>query len=393
MASILDLMDSSGNVAKGGFLQGMESANKAVMDERKSLSDLALNDANTNRINQATIESEETFKSNASARELKSRKELSLLKTFEQDDAGRRALQNIENLTNMTRERLLNENPERLIAMMTNQMLLEEKDASNSVTQATLAEKANKDAEKLNFIKPFMNAISQGGRGGNLLETFAMAAEDYKNNFNGNLYEELGVGSLLGASEISNEHIDMLQRMLTTLNFTALNFTAIDNARIKALDELRKHNQSLELKRVEAGLKAEQPVSNQNFNKAEIEAIDERVTNKFSRGFLRGYVGNDSDTIDNMTTYAVGAVGNNNDPDLKGLSETQKLALVLPRIEMYLKEKIENGGKNNFTTDDIDRLSMATKTATTDMSQKEALDNFNNGTKAYQNEVIRLGGG
>ena len=31
MASILDLMDSSGNVAKGGFLQGMESANKAVM--------------------------------------------------------------------------------------------------------------------------------------------------------------------------------------------------------------------------------------------------------------------------------------------------------------------------------------------------------------------------
>ena len=292
MASILDLIDSSGNVAKGGFLQGMESANKAVMDERKSLSDLALNDANTNRINQATIESEETFKSNASARELKSRKELSLLKTFEQDDAGRRAVQNIENLTNMTRERLLNENPERLIAMMTNQMLLAEKDASTAVTQATLAEKANKDAEKLNFIKPFMNAISQGGRGGNLLETFAMAAEDYKNNFNGNLYEELGVGSLLGASEISNEHIDMLQRMLTTLNFTA-----IDNARIKALDELRKHNQSLALERAKAGLKAEQPVSNQNFNKAEIEAIDERVTNKFSRGFLRGYVGNDSDTI------------------------------------------------------------------------------------------------
>ena len=56
MASILDLIDSSGNVAKGGFLQGMESANKAVMDERKSLSDLALNDANTNRINQATID-------------------------------------------------------------------------------------------------------------------------------------------------------------------------------------------------------------------------------------------------------------------------------------------------------------------------------------------------
>ena len=388
MASILDLIDSSGNVAKGGFLQGMESANKAVMDERKSLSDLALNDANTNRINQATIESEETFKSNASARELKSRKELSLLKTFEQDDAGRRALQNIENLTNMTRERLLNENPERLIAMMTNQMLLAEKDASTAVTQATLAEKANKDAEKLNFIKPFMNAISQGGRGGNLLETFAMAAEDYKNNFNGNLYEELGVGSLLGASEISNEHIDMLQRMLTTLNFTA-----IDNARIKALDELRKHNQSLALERAKAGLKAEQPVSNQNFNKAEIEAIDERVTNKFSRGFLRGYVGNDSDTIDNMTTYAVGAVGNNNDPDLKGLSETQKLALVLPRIEMYLKEKIENGGKNNFTTDDIDRLSMATPTATKDMSQNAALDKYNSGSEAFQNEVDRLGGG
>ena len=388
MASILDLIDSSGNVAKGGFLQGMESANKAVMDERKSLSDLALNDANTNRINQATIESEETFKSNASARELKSRKELSLLKTFEQDDAGRRALQNIENLTNMTRERLLNENPERLIAMMTNQMLLAEKDASTAVTQATLAEKANKDAEKLNFIKPFMNAISQGGRGGNLLETFAMAAEDYKNNFNGNLYEELGVGSLLGASEISNEHIDMLQRMLTTLNFTA-----IDNARIKALDELRKHNQSLALERAKAGLKAEQPVSNQNFNKAEIEAIDERVTNKFSRGFLRGYVGNDSDTIDNMTTYAVGAVGNNNDPDLKGLSETQKLALVLPRIEMYLKEKIENGGKNNFTTDDIDRLSMATPTATKDMSQKAALDKYNSESEAFQNEVDRLGGG
>ena len=388
MASILDLIDSSGNVAKGGFLQGMESANKAVMDERKSLSDLALNDANTNRINQATIESEETFKSNASARELKSRKELSLLKTFEQDDAGRRALQNIENLTNMTRERLLNENPERLIAMMTNQMLLAEKDASTAVTQATLAEKANKDAEKLNFIKPFMDAISQGGRGGNLLETFAMAAEDYKNNFNGNLYEELGVGSLLGASEISNEHIDMLQRMLTTLNFTA-----IDNARIKALDELRKHNQSLALERAKAGLKAEQPVSNQNFNKAEIEAIDERVTNKFSRGFLRGYVGNDSDTIDNMTTYAVGAVGNNNDPDLKGLSETQKLALVLPRIEMYLKEKIENGGKNNFTTDDIDRLSMATPTATKDMSQNAALDKYNSGSEAFQNEVDRLGGG
>ena len=388
MASILDLIDSSGNVAKGGFLQGMESANKAVMDERKSLSDLALNDANTNRINQATIESEETFKSNASARELKSRKELSLLKTFEQDDAGRRALQNIENLTNMTRERLLNENPERLIAMMTNQMLLAEKDASTAVTQATLAEKANKDAEKLNFIKPFMNAISQGGRGGNLLETFAMAAEDYKNNFNGNLYEELGVGSLLGASEISNEHIDMLQRMLTTLNFTA-----IDNARIKALDELRKHNQSLALERAKAGLKAEQPVSNQNFNKAEIEAIDERVTNKFSRGFLRGYVGNDSDTIDNMTTYAVGAVGNNNDPDLKGLSETQKLALVLPRIEMYLKEKIENGGKNNFTTDDIDRLSMATPTATKDMSQEAALDKYNSGSETFQNEVDRLGGG
>lgn len=388
MASILDLIDSSGNVAKGGFLQGMESANKAVMDERKSLSDLALNDANTNRINQATIESEETFKSNASARELKSRKELSLLKTFEQDDAGRRALQNIENLTNMTRERLLNENPERLIAMMTNQMLLAEKDASTAVTQATLAEKANKDAEKLNFIKPFMDAISQGGRGGNLLETFAMAAEDYKNNFNGNLYEELGVGSLLGASEISNEHIDMLQRMLTTLNFTA-----IDNARIKALDELRKHNQSLALERAKAGLKAEQPVSNQNFNKAEIEAIDERVTNKFSRGFLRGYVGNDSDTIDNMTTYAVGAVGNNNDPDLKGLSETQKLALVLPRIEMYLKEKIENGGKNNFTTDDIDRLSMATPTATKDMSQEAALDKYNSGSETFQNEVDRLGGG
>ena len=388
MASILDLIDSSGNVAKGGFLQGMESANKAVMDERKSLSDLALSDANTKRINQATIESEETFKSNASARELKSRKELSLLKTFEQDDAGRRALQNIENLTNMTRERLLNENPERLIAMMTNQMLLAEKDASTAVTQATLAEKANKDAEKLNFIKPFMNAISQGGRGGNLLETFAMAAEDYKNNFNGNLYEELGVGSLLGASEISNEHIDMLQRMLTTLNFTA-----IDNARIKALDELRKHNQSLALERAKAGLKAEQPVSNQNFNKAEIEAIKERVTNKFSRGFLRGYVGNDSDTIDNMTTYAVGAVGNNNDPDLKGLSETQKLALVLPRIEMYLKEKIENGGKNNFTTDDIDRLSMATPTATKDMSQKAALDKYNSGSEAFQNEVDRLGGG
>ena len=388
MASILDLIDSSGNVAKGGFLQGMESANKAVMDERKSLSDLALNDANTNRINQATIESEETFKSNASARELKSRKELSLLKTFEQDDAGRRALQNIENLTNMTRERLLNENPERLIAMMTNQMLLAEKDASTAVTQATLAEKANKDAEKLNFIKPFMNAISQGGRGGNLLETFAMAAEDYKNNFNGNLYEELGVGSLLGASEISNEHIDMLQRMLTTLNFTA-----IDNARIKALDELRKHNQSLALERAKAGLKAEQPVSNQNFNKAEIEAIDERVTNKFSRGFLRGYVGNDSDTKDNMTTYAVGAVGNNNDPDLKGLSETQKLALVLPRIEMYLKEKIENGGKNNFTTDDIDRLSMATPTATKDMSQEAALDKYNSGSETFQNEVDRLGGG
>ena len=233
-----------------------------------------------------------------------------------------------------------------------------------------------------------MNAISQGGRGGNLLETFAMAAEDYKNNFNGNLYEELGVGSLLGASEISNEHIDMLQRMLTTLNFTA-----IDNARIKALDELRKHNQSLALERAKAGLKAEQPVSNQNFNKAEIEAIDERVTNKFSRGFLRGYVGNDSDTIDNMTTYAVGAVGNNNDPDLKGLSETQKLALVLPRIEMYLKEKIENGGKNNFTTDDIDRLSMATPTATKDMSQNAALDKYNSGSEAFQNEVDRLGGG
>ena len=368
MASILDLIDSSGNVAKGGFLQGMESANEAVMDERKSLSDLALNDANTNRINQATIESEETFKSNASARELKSRKELSLLKSFEQDDAGRRALINIENLTNTTRERLLNKNPERLIAMISNQMLLAEKDASTAVIQAALAEKANKDAEKLNFIKPFMNAISQGGRSGNLLETFAMAAEDYKNNFNGNLYEELGVGSLLGASEISNEHIDMLQRMLTTLNFTA-----IDNARIKALDDLRKHNQSLELKRVEAGLKAEQPVSNQNFNKAEIEAIDERVTNKFSRGFLRGYVGNDSDTIDNMTTYAVGAVGNNNDPDLKGLSETQKLAIVLPRIEMYLKEKIENGGKNNFTTDDIDRLSMATQSA---LTNEEIVENM-----------------
>ena len=388
MASILDLMDSSGNVAKGGFLQGMESANKAVMDERKSLSDLALSDANTKRINQATNQSEETFKSNASSRELKSKQAQGLIDSFVGDENFRKLKIEIETRTNQRLLDYIVDNPEQFAGELQLEM-----EVKRSTNEKTVFDNANAKFNRTNnaaitSLDQFFNGFSQGGDPN---ADLAAANENYLSMVPGgiSLYEKLGINS---DTELTKGDITRIKKV-----YSSFNYAAVKAAKIAAEAAELKFQREKEITILEKGSPNPSsfsiPTENQMANVKEyvddnLSSEDFEASGTFQRGIFDG---NDNDSKKNIATY-VANTENALIANKKATSRLEARKIAYDQVITYLKSQDPN--ERTFTNSDINKLtSMATQTATKDMSQKEALDNFNNGTKAYQNEVIRLGGG
>jgi len=388
MASILDLMDSSGNVAKGGFLQGMESANKAVMDERKSLSDLALSDANTKRINQATIQSEETFKSNASSRELKSKQAQGLIDSFVGDENFRKLKIEIETRTNQRLLDYIVENPEQFAGELQLEM-----EVKRSTNEKTVFDNANAKFNRTNnaaitSLDQFFNGFSQGGDPN---ADLAAANENYLSMVPDgiSLYEKLGINP---DTELTKGDITRIEKIYSSFNFAAVKAAKIaaESSEQELLRKIRLEEAKKE-KKLPSSFSI--PTDNQMANVKEyvddnLSSEDFEASGMFQTGIFDG---NDNDSKKNIATY----VANTENALIANQMATSRLEarkIAYDQVITYLKSQDPN--ERTFTNSDINKLtSMATQTATKDMSQKEALDNFNNGTKAYQNEVIRLGGG
>ena len=390
MASILDLMDSSGNVAKGGFLQGMESANKAVMDERKSLSDLALSDANTKRINQATIESEETFKSNASTRELKSKQAQGLIDSFVGDENFRKLKIEIETRTNQRLLDYIVDNPEQFAGELQLEM-----EVKRSTNEKTVFDNANAKFNRTNnaaitSLDQFFNGFSQGGDPN---ADLAAANENYLSMVPGgiSLYEKLGINP---DTELTKGDITRIEKI-----YSSFNFAAVKAAKIAAESSEQELLRKIRLEKAKINAKKMNPSSYNNPTKNQKADVKEYVTDNLSSedfeasGMFQAGIfdGNDNDSKKNIVTY----VANTEEALIANQMATSRLEarkMAYDQVITYLKSQDPN--ERTFTNSDINKLtSMATQTATKDMSQKAALDIYNSGSETFQNEVDRLGGG
>jgi hypothetical protein len=370
MASILDLMDSSGNVAKGGFLQGMESANKAVMDERKSLSDLALSDANTKRINQATNQSEETFKSNASSRELKSKQAQGLIDSFVGDENFRKLKIEIETRTNQRLLDYIVENPEQFAGELQLEM-----EVKRSTNEKTVFDNANAKFNRTNnaaitSLDQFFNGFSQGGDPN---ADLAAANENYLSMVPGgiSLYEKLGINA---DTELTKGDITRIEKI-----YSSFNFAAVKAAKIAAEAAELKFQREKEIAMLEKGSPNPSsfsiPTENQ---KDDVKAyVDDNLSSEdfeASSMFQAGiFDGSDSDSKNNIVTY----VANTEEALIANQMATSRLEarkMAYDQVITYLKSQDPN--ERTFTNSDINKLtSMATQSALTP-KQKNALESM-----------------
>ena len=360
MASILDLMDSSGNVAKGGFLQGMESANEAVMDERKSLSDLALSDANTKRINQATIESEETFKSNASTRELKSKQAQGLIDSFVGDENFRKLKTEIETKTSQRLLDYIVDNPEKFAGE-----LLLEMEVKRSTNEKTVFDNANAKFNRTNnaaitSLDQFFNGFSQGGDPN---ADLAAANENYLSMVPDgiSLYEKLGINP---DTELTKGDITRIEKIYSSFNFAAVKAAKIaaESSEQELLRKIRLE-EAKKTKNLPSSFSI--PTDNQMANVKEyvddnLSSEDFEASGMFQAGIFDG---SDSDSKKNIATY----VANTENALIANQMATSRLEarkIAYDQVITYLKS--QDPDERTFTNSDINKLtSMATQSALT----------------------------
>lgn len=389
-SSILGLIDSSGNVAKGGILQGMENANEKVMGERKSLSDLALSDANTKRINQATIESEETFKSNASTRELKSKQAQGLIDSFVGDENFRKLKIEIETRTSQRLLDYIVDNPEQFAGELQLQMQVNQSTNELLVLENSISKFKLDNDSTINSLDQFFNGYSQGGDPNALL---AAANENYLSMVPGgiSLYEKLRINP---DTELTKGNITQIKKA-----YSSFNFAAVKAAKIAAESSEQELLRKIRLEEAKINAKNMNPSSYNNPTKSQMADVKTYVDDNLSSedfeasGMFQAGIfdGSDSDSKNNIVTY----VANTEEALIANQMATSRLEarkMAYDQVITYLKSQDPN--ERTFTNSDINKLtSMATQTATKDMSQKAALDKYNSGSEAFQNEVDRLGGG
>ena len=365
-SSILGLIDSSGNVAKGGFLQGMESANEAVMDERKSLSDLALNDANTERINQATIESEETFKSNASTRELKSKQAQGLIDSFVGDENFRKLKIEIETRTNQRLLDYIVDNPEQFAGELQLEM-----EVKRSTNEKLVFDNANAKFNHTNnaaiySLDQFFNGFSQGG---NPNADLAAANENYLSMVPDgiSLYEKLGINP---DTELTKGDITRIEKI-----YSSFNYAAVKSAKIAAESSEQELLRKIRLEKAKNNKNLPSsfsiPTDNQMANVKEyvddnLSSEDFEASGMFQAGIFDG---NDNDSKKNIATY----VANTENALIANQMATSRLEarkIAYDQVITYLKS--QDPDERTFTNSDINKLtSMATQSALTNKQKVE----------------------